>query len=549
MSRRSVLPALVVLALVLSACGGAAPSSSSPSKTASTKPTASGATTYGPQQTVVVATALTGAITLDANSAFEVEDQSATRYIYDQLVSFPYGNLSKVQPDLASLWSVSSDSRTWTFHLRKDATFASGNPVRAADVVYSFKRFLNLKVNPAVSLLTQMGLTKANVDQAVVATDPYTVTIKLPKPFSPGAFLAILTNTTLSIVDSKTVQAHAANGDWGHHWLDEHSAGSGPYRLANWTRNVRIVLTPNPHYSEGPAPAIKQIIFNNANDNAAELDMLKRGDADVAIDLSPAQIASLAGNSKVAVYKGPETALVYLAMNVKNVPAFASPDVREAVKYAIDYKSIVKNLLNGNAHVWQGIIPGGIFGATPALPFSFDPAKAKALLAKGGYAKGFSFDLVIPSSNYPGGVAPTAMGEAMAGTLAKVGIHANLRQLATTEALSRFRAQKLQAIILTWFMDYPDPSDFADAFADYTAHYVAYRDSFDNPTLTQMSKEAAALGDTPQRAALYTQINKLAETGPTAILYQPVQLVAHAAALYGVSYDGSNYLDLPQLSK
>ncbi len=547
MARRGILPVLLGSVLLLAACGGsAAPAATGTGATAST---GSAVTAYTPQQTLIVATALGGVLTMDGNSAFEVPDQSATRYIYDQLVTFPYGDLTNVQPGLAKSWTVSPDGRTWTFDLRTDAHFSSGNPVTSADVVYSFTRFLNLKVEPALSLLTQTGLNKSNVAQDVVAVGPSTVKITLPKPFSPGAFLAVLTNTTLSIVDSKVVQAHTVNGDWGHAWLDSHSAGSGPYQLANFTRNVQIELTPNPHYTEGPAPAIKRIVFTNVNTATGELDMLQRGNADVAMDLSPEQLASLQGNSKFSVFKGPEITLTYLAMNVKNVPAFGSADVREAVKYAIDYSSIVKNLLQGDGVVWQGIIPSGIFAATEALPFTYDPAKAKQLLAAGGYPSGFSFELTIPGATSPGGVSATQLGEAIAGDLAKVGITVHLRQLASSEALSEFRAQKLQAGLFGWAMDYADPSDFADAFADYTAHYVTFRESYDNPQLNRLSEQAAALANGPQRAALYAQINQVDEAGPTAILYQPEQLVAYSSALKGLSYDGANYLDLPQITK
>jgi peptide/nickel transport system substrate-binding protein len=544
MARSRVLPLILAAMIGATACGGSAAPAASGSAS-----TGSAVTQYTPQQTLIVATSLGGVETMDGNSAFEVPDQSATRYIYDQLVTFPYGDLTNVQPGLAQSWTVSPDGRTWTFHLRTDATFASGNRVTSADVVYSFKRFLNLKIEPALSLLTQTGLSKDNVDQDVVAVDPSTVRITLPKPFSPGAFLAVLTNTTLSIVDAKTVQAHAVNGDWGHAWLDSHSAGSGPYQLANWTRNVQIELTPNPHYTEGPAPALKRIVFTNVSDNTGELDMLQKGNADVAMDLSPEQLASLQGNPKYGIFKGPEITLMYLAMNVHNVPAFASPDVRQAIKYAIDYNSIVKNLLQGDGTVWQGIIPNGIFGATSALPFTYDPAKAKQLLAQGGYPNGFSFDLIIPSSSEPGGVNSSDLGQAIAGTLGQVGIKVNLRQLAASEALSEFRAQKAPAILLGWAMDYPDPSDFADAFADYTAHYVAWRESYDNPQLVSLSAQAAALANGPQRASLYQQLNQIDESGATAIIYQPEQLVAHLASLQGLSYDGANYLDLPRLSK
>src|SRR5262249_9392373 len=151
------------------------------------------------------------------------------------------------------------------------------------------------------------------------APDPYTVVIALPKPFSPGAFLSILANPVASIVDSKTVKAHVQNNDWGTAWLNDHSAGSGPYVLVKWERNVSIELGPNPNYKLGPAPAIKRIVLLNVAENTIQREMLGRGDVDIAWDLSAAQIAALKREPKFAVVQIPDLAMEYLGMDVKNV--------------------------------------------------------------------------------------------------------------------------------------------------------------------------------------------------------------------------------------
>src|SRR5438270_233605 len=108
----------------------------------------------------------------------------------------------------------------------------------------------------------------------VTAPDPSTVVVALPKPFSPGAFLSIMANPVAGIVDSATVKAHVVNNDWGNGWLTDHSAGSGPFQLARWERQVAIELVENPRYNLGPAPQVKRIIFPNILENTVQREML-----------------------------------------------------------------------------------------------------------------------------------------------------------------------------------------------------------------------------------------------------------------------------------
>jgi len=503
---------------------------------------------YGPQQTVVIAEDISSVVSLDPQVGYEF--LIPVHNVYSNLVQFPTGNLTQVRPQLAQSYEVSKDARTYTFHLRHGVKFASGNTLSADDVVYTFERVVNIPKDPASWLITQMGIDAKNVDQVVKATDPYTVVIALPKPFSPGAFLSIMANAVGGIVDSKTVKSHVQNNDWGSGWLADHSAGSGPYQLARWERQVAIELTPNPNYNLGPAPGIKRIVWPNIMENTVQRDALGRGDVDIAVNLSAAQIAALRKESKYYVAQIPDLGMEYLGMDVKNVPAFAKPQARQAVRWAIDYDGIVKSLLAGNALPLQGVIPKGLFGYISDLPFHRDVAKAKALLQEAGFGSGFTADLLVSTGSAAGGVSAADLAAKIKNDLGAAGITVNIRQVAADELYKTYRGQQSQMVLANWFVDYPDPDDFAKPFADYTQKSLAWRLQYYSDPAAKLADDAGSMENTPQRAALYKRLNDMmGQDGPFAILYQPMISYGVSAHIHNMVFDAVNGPDFERMTK
>ena len=118
---------------------------------------------------------------------------------------------------------------------------------------------------PPAFLFTDIG--SSTVD-SIKATDPKTVVLTMPKDVSPAAFLTVLTGVTGGIVDSKEVKAHEANGDMGNTWLLDHSAGSGPYMLDHWTKDVEFLLKANPNAATQPkTPNILSRTFRTPRSN------------------------------------------------------------------------------------------------------------------------------------------------------------------------------------------------------------------------------------------------------------------------------------------
>lgn len=506
------------------------------------------ATAYLPQQTVVIANDISSVISLDPQVSFEFT--TPDHACYSNLVEFARGDLTHPRPSVARSWTSSKDGRTYTFHLKPGVKFASGNVLTSADVVYTFQRVVNIPKDPASWLITQMDVDAKNVNDVVKAPDPNTVVINLPKPFSPGAFLSIMANTVAGVVDSKTVQAHVQNNDWGTAWLADHSAGSGPYQMAKWERLVTIELVANPNYNLGPAPSIKRIIWPNITENTVQRNMLGRGDADIALGLSASQLTALKRESRFYVAQIPDLGEEYVGMDVKNVPAFAKPEVRRAVKYALDYDGIVRDLLNGNGLPLQGIVPKGLFGYDAALPFKHDPVRAKQLLSEAGFGGGFAVTMMAPSGSAAGGIAAGDLASKIKNDLEAVGIHVSIRQVASSEMYQTYRGQKSQMVLANWYVDYPDPDDFAKPFGDYTQKSLAWRLQYYNDPLAKLVDQAAGLENTPQRADLYKRINETMEQdGPFAIIYQPMISYAVSKRISHMVFDAVNGIDFFSLTK
>lgn len=184
-----------------------------------------------PEDQLVVGFSMTNILTLDPAAITGKETVQVLANVYDGLVQLDPENRSDVQPDLAESWEVSDDATTITFTLRDGAQFASGNPVRAEDVVWSFRRLLTLNLAQA-SFLKTYGFTAEGAEQAFTARDDRTVVVTLPQKVNPQLIIATLGIVGPgSIIDSMLVQENERDGDWGAAWLSQNSAGSAAFSL------------------------------------------------------------------------------------------------------------------------------------------------------------------------------------------------------------------------------------------------------------------------------------------------------------------------------
>src|ERR671923_2177159 len=152
-----------------------------------------------PPDTLVQAWAIDDIISLDPGEAFELSTGEITGNTYDMLVRLDINDTTKVVGDIAESWTVSDDGLTYTFKLKPNLTFASGNPITAEDVAWSFERAVKLKQSPAF-ILQQFGLTADNVAEKAKAADPSTFVFTVDKAYAPSFVLNCLTATVASVV-------------------------------------------------------------------------------------------------------------------------------------------------------------------------------------------------------------------------------------------------------------------------------------------------------------------------------------------------------------
>ncbi|RWI87945.1 MAG: ABC transporter substrate-binding protein [Mesorhizobium sp.] len=443
----------------------------------------------------------------------------------------PSGN-GAVIPDLAERWTVSEDGLTFTFVVRKDVKFDSGNAVGADDVVFSIQRAV--KLNKFLAFIyTQLGIKADNVDANVSVVDG-NVQIKIPKRKAPTLVLSSLSANIASVVEKAQALAHEVDGDFGNNWLKTHTAGAGSYRLTDWKASDYIRLEANPNAEV--RPNIPRLVIRHVRDAAEQLLLLQKGDIDIARNLTSDQLAKLATESGYSLESAKQLQLMYLGMNM-SVPAFRSKQVREAVRYAIGYEDIANNITPNVWSVWQSYLPGGLQGAIKDLPFKKDVEKAKSLMADAGFADGFSVTLDHFSTSPHREIA-----QALQSDLSAIGIQVQLLPGEENQVISKIRSRQQQMALHIWFSDYPDPDANSQTYCsnkdnsdNTTAKTLAWRYNFVDEQMTTQVEEAAAELDATKRFAIYGDLQREAmDRAPYAVLLQKSEVACLREGVSGL---------------
>ncbi|MCQ4162131.1 ABC transporter substrate-binding protein [Roseomonas sp. GC11] len=480
---------------------------------------------------------------LDPHEAFEASGGEIVGNLYDRLVVVDPADRSRVTGDLAESWTVSEDGREFRFTLREGRSFASGAPVTAEDVAFSLQRAVRLAKAPAF-IIGQFGLTPANVAEAITTEGPRGVVLRLPSRWATSFVLYCLAANAASIVEKAAVLARAQGEDQGNGWLRGNSAGSGPYVLRAWRASESVVLEANPRHPR--PPAISRVILRHVPDPTTQFLQLRQGDIDIARNLGPEQIAQAEADPELRVLRQERAFVMYIALNRAH-PALAKPQVAQAIKWAVDYGAIERNLVRGIWRVHQDALPAGIPGALTDTPFRRDLPRARALLAEAGLADGFEITLDHPAAQPYADVA-----QALQADLAAIGIRLRLQSGEQRQIITKTRARQHEAALLYWGSDYYDPNSNAQAFAanpddgdNASLRTVAWRNHFHDPALSQAVQDAARETDTAKRLAAYAAIqHRLRETSPFPILLQQQEVAVVRRGVEGFALGGPAYRTL-----
>lgn len=500
--RRAAAAAMAALAGVttLAACGGGTTPTGAPAdQAAATDGSGSGSGQAHPTINVAFNT---GVSTLDPAYSCESFGYTIIRNTYDQLVMPAPGgqaNGSNVKPMLATKWESSADKRTWTFTLRDDVRFASGNPLTAHDVEYSLERVLDL--DACAAFVVTGGLT-GNIAK-VKAVDDTTVTVTLKK--ADPIFLETMSSRAASVIDSKLLDEHGGAGKKGAKWLATHTAGSGPFTLATYEPDSAIVLKPRADYWRG-TPKPGEVSIKVVTDSSTLKVLTSSHQVDMAYGIQPKDLESLkAAGSAILSY--PSQFVTYIGL-VSDQKPLDDVRVRQALTYAFPAQDIIKAFGYGQAKAFSGPIP-------PAMPYypdlpglGHDPAKAKRLLAEAGVAN-LSLTLVVQSGQSTHEQIATVLQDAYR----DIGVTLKIQTLGSSAFTDRVYNYKAQSFIIDDGPTVNDPGYLLSyqARCDDSFNWVRYCDKGVDAQLERARFEI----DDARRGDLYKQIDaKLIQDAP-----------------------------------
>ena len=485
-----------------------------------------------PANVLVVAQNIDDIVAIDPAQAYEFTSGELVTNTYDRLVQYDAEDPTVLAPGLASEWVADDAAKTIAFTLRDGVTFHSGNPVRPEDVKFSLARVIKLNLTPAF-ILAQLGWTADNVDD-MIAIDGNTVTISYDGDFSSGFALNILAARPASIVDEITVMANETDGDMGNAWLNQNTAGSGPFSLADYRPAEIIRLNANPDYFKD-GPKVSSVIIRHVAEAATQQLLLQSGDVDMARNMTPDQIASLSGGD-IKVETFPQAAVHFLSFNQKDED-LTNTAIWEAARYLVDYKGMTDSFLKGQMEIHQAFWPKGFPGALEDTPYSYDPEKAKKILADAGVATPINATLDVINA------APfTDMAQSLQASFAEAGINFDIIPGTGAQVITKYRDRTHEAMLLYWGPDFMDPHSNAGAFS-YNAdnsddNYQAtttWRNAWAVPDdVNEETMAALAEPDPEKRNEMYLDLQrKVQADSPIVIMFQAAYEVAMQANVEG----------------
>ena len=421
-----------VLALSLAACGGS--SSSAPQQAASQ------VFTYDTNTTVMDDT--WDPATEYSNGIIAMSNMYETLTRYDPATH-------TIKPLLATSWSHTANGLTWTFHLRQGVHFHTG-------------RLMTAQAAKAAILRTiKLGQGAAYVWSAVKTIDtPSTYTLVFHLGYPTPLDLEASADYSAYIYDTQAAGAGASSAALSKWFSAPHDGGTGPYTVQTWNKGqeFEVILKAFPGYWGGwSGPHYKKVVFRVVTQDSTSAQLLRSGQISFVEQIGPSVWKSLQGNPGIHTVSSPSWQNLIAQLNARTL----SLPLRQAISYGIDYPGIIA-ALQGAAVSSSGIVPPGLFGHFTDLPnYTYDPAKAAALLKKAGYGPGGKA-LNLSLTYTQGDSNEQVVATLMKSSLAKLNINVSTQSLAWPTQWAKAKSSNAagrQSIFLEyWWPDMDDPS-------------------------------------------------------------------------------------------
>ena len=537
MKKTKLISAMLLAAVLLSACGGA--------KTVDGTKSGSDAAS---EQTAEK-TSAGGSIDVQIGSSPETMDpalnsaaDAANMILHAFTGLLTVDKNQNIVGGLAEKWETSGDGLTWTFHLRPDLKWSDGSDLTAEDFVYSWKRLADpsLAAPYGYDLLNMIeGYDKAakgDLDAlAVSAPDKSTFVVKLSNPCTYFDKIASFIST--SPVQKATVEE---NGDeWST--KPETYITSGPYKMTEYVDGDHITFEKNDYYYDAVNITFDKIVFHLISDDNAAYTAYNQGELLLAKAIPSEEIPNLAGKEDFHV--DPMMGTYYVSFNTQKAP-FDNPKVREALSLAIDRNYVANTIMQGTYSPAVNFVGPGISDAAKDSQFAevtkekygdffnnddYDAnfAKAKELLAEAGYPDGQGFPQFSYLTNDTG--YHKAVAEYLQDVWKKLGLNMTIDIQEWKTVTANRRNGNFDVARNGWVMDYDDPSNIINLFETGNGNNDG---KYSNPEFDKLVEEARSTADVEKHYDY---------------LHQAEQVILKDYGMAPIAYYSEFYLKSPKL--
>jgi oligopeptide transport system substrate-binding protein len=396
-------------------------------------------------------------------------DERVVISLFEGLTRLNPTNASPI-PGLAESWDISPDQKIYTFHLRTNLVWSTGEPLTADDVIYSWLRALAPETasDYAGQLYYLKNAEDYNTgvikDPSLVgckALDRNTVRAELKNP--TAFFLDLCAFPTLSVVPRWTIEKY------GDRWLSARPLpSSGPYELVTWRVNDKIRVRKNARYWDAANTQLELVDFLPVVSAPVALNLYETGAADVVWDkdLVPTELMDVL-SKRPDFHSFHELGTYFVLINTTRKP-FDDPRVRQALALVVDKDRIIRKIIKQGGLAADSLAPPGIARYESPKGLGYDPEKARRLLAEAGFPGGKGFPRVQYIFNAAAGGAAVPH-EKIGVELQQMwhdelGIDVDLRQLEWGTYLSAESHLDFDLGRGSWIGDYNDADTFLNLY-------------------------------------------------------------------------------------
>ncbi|AMB84886.1 diguanylate cyclase [Pseudomonas agarici] len=425
--------------------------------------------------------------TFDPIKSAQNRDTWVFANVYDTLVRVDKAG-TQLEPGLAQSWTTSPDGLTYTFKLRP-AKFSDGSAITASDAAFSL---LRIRDNKASLWSDSYKL----IDKAE-AKDPQTLVVTLKTPSVP--FVSQLASPTASVLSQKAIEK------MGEDAYAETPVVSGAFTVKEWIRGDRVVLEKNPDFWQAASVSLDGVEWISIPDDNTRMLKVQAGELDSAIFVPFSRVDALQKDQNLVVHLDPSTREDHLLINHAH-GELAKPQVREALDYAIDKKSLVDTVTFGKGVVAYSYIPkGGQYHYADNLQRRYDPEKAKKLLSEAGVSN-LKLNYVVNAGNE----ADEQIAVMVQQQLAKVGITANLQKVDPTQSWQMLIDGAYDLSVMYWTNDILD-ADQKTTFVLGHDTNNNYMTGYRNEKVKELVAAARIESDPVKRKQMYIDLQKMAK--------------------------------------